>query len=68
MENRTLDLAGLPEPIARGLEVVAEIARKIAATQAEKPTGQLPNLPTWPLGVIGTLDREEIYSEYDCRT
>ena len=67
MENRILDLGGLPEPIARGLEVVAEMARKMTATQEDKPTDKAPDLPAWPLGVIGTLSREEIYSDYDCR-
>jgi len=67
MENRTLDLGGLPEPIARGLEVVAAMARQMATPQEEKPTGLLPELPAWPLGVIGPLDREEIYSDYSCR-
>jgi hypothetical protein len=64
MENRTLDLGGLPEPIARGLEVVAEMARKMTAVE-NKPTGKMPDLPAWPLGVTGTLSREEIYSHDD---
>jgi len=67
MESRTLDLGGLPEPIARGLEVVAEMARTMAPTPEEKPAGRLPELPEWPLGVIGPLGREEIYSDYNCR-
>jgi hypothetical protein len=67
MEHRTLDLEGLPEPIARGLEVVADMARKMAAAREEKPSGEKPDLPAWPLGVIGTVSREEIYSDYDSR-
>ena len=67
MDNRTLDLGGLPEPIARGLEVVAQMARTMALNPDEKPAGPLRELPAWPLGVIGPLSREEIYGDYNCR-
>jgi len=63
MGNRTLDLEGLPEPIARGLEVVAEMSRKLFVLQkSEHGASTALELPHWPLGVIGTLTREEIYS------
>jgi hypothetical protein len=67
MEPRVIDVSGLPEPVARGLEAVAEIARKLAR-QPEKKTGPVPELPVWALGAIGGLSREDIYSEYDYRS
>ncbi len=60
MDTRTVDLGGLPEPIARGLEVVAQMARNM--TPCPEPTaGTAPELPVWSLGVLGGLNREEIY-------
>jgi hypothetical protein len=67
MGTRTLDLGGLPEPIARALEVVAEMARKMGGQQGG-PSDKAPELPVWPLGVIGTLSREEMYRDYACRS
>ncbi len=62
MHTRTLDLGGIPEPIARGLEVVAEMARH--TTQAPTKMGAIaPVLPVWPLGVVGDLTRAEIYDD-----
>ena len=66
MEPRTLDLRGLPEPIARGLEVVAEMARKMVK-RSKETGGTAPELPLWPLGVSGALGRDEIYDDYQCR-
>src|SRR5438094_942887 len=37
MGPRILDLKGIPEPIARGLEVVAEMARNLAGVPRAKP-------------------------------
>ncbi len=66
MRGNTLDLEGLPEPVARGLEAVAELARRML--QRQEPTrGVAPELPLWRLGAIGALSRDEIYDEYDCR-
>jgi hypothetical protein len=67
MDAKTSDLGGLPEPIARGLEVVAEMARRLAGQEAG-PTASPPDLPEWPLGVVGTLSRGEIYGDYACRS
>jgi len=61
-----LDLAGLPEPVARGLEAVAEMARKMLR-EASGTSGLERELPVWRLGVIGPLTRDEIYDEYGCR-
>lgn len=66
MDTRTVDLEGLPEPIARGLEVVAQMARKLAR-QPESTTDTASELPLWSLGAIGGLSREAIYDDYQCR-
>jgi hypothetical protein len=66
METRTLDLGGLPEPIARALEVVAEMARKIAGQQTG-PAEKATELPELYLGAVGSLTREEIYGDYTYR-
>ncbi len=66
MDNKTLDLGGIPEPIVRGLEVVAQMARNL--TTRPEPTGApAPELPVWSLGVVGDLTREEMYDDYQCR-
>jgi len=62
VDTRAINLEGLPEPIARGLEVVAEMARKMAVLQG-KPAAPVADLPAWPLGVMGNLTREEMYGE-----
>jgi hypothetical protein len=69
MGMNSLNLEGIPEPIARGLEVVAEMARVMSKFQ-ENPakSDAILELPSWPLGVIGELGREEIYNDYGCRS
>ena len=62
MGSKVLSLEGLPEPIARGLEVVADIARKVAQREGTAAAAA-PGLPVWLLGVIGGLSREEAYDE-----
>jgi hypothetical protein len=65
MAQRVIELDGLPAPIARGLEVVAEMARVLAGkptacVQSEQSTRLSPRK-----GVVhGSLSREEIYDEY----
>ncbi len=66
MDNRTVDLDGLPEPIARGLEVVAQMARNMTG-RPEPTAGLAPEFPVWSLGVIGDLSREAIYDDGRCR-
>ena len=66
MDTRTLDLRGLPEPIARGLEVVVEMARNL--TEVPEPINDPEReLPVWPLGAVDPLTREDIYDDYQCR-
>jgi hypothetical protein len=55
----TIDEKDLPEPVARGLAVVAEMVRKLAAKSVN---GRM----RVHLGVRdGTLSRKEIYEEDD---
>jgi len=62
VESKVLNLEGIPEPIARALEVVAELARQMARRPKEQ-TRTAPELPVWTLGVIGPLDRDAVYDE-----
>lgn len=62
METRKIDLEGVPEPIARGLEVLADMARKLSDGPAPGKAA-LSDLPVWSLGVIGKLTRDEIYDD-----
>lgn len=65
MAQRVIELDDLPASIARGLEVVAEMARVLAG----KPTRRNQNEQSTKLStrkgvVYGSLSREEIYGEY----
>lgn len=66
MALRTLDLKGIPEPVARGLEVVAEMARQLAGTRP-KPKRRTPVKLTPVRGgrVLTPLTREDIYADDD---
>jgi hypothetical protein len=69
MGMNSLNLEGIPEPIARGLEVVAEMARIINKFQENRAkTEPILEFPSWPLDVIGGLSREETYDDYRCRS
>jgi hypothetical protein len=65
MIRRVIELDDLPAPIARGLEVVAEMAR-ILAGKPSKPekSPQHTKLSTRKGTVYGSLRREDIYEEY----
>jgi hypothetical protein len=58
-----LDLSDLPEPIANGLAVVAEMARVMNATHPPEASGvKAPfSLPVFEGKVFGSLSREAIY-------
>ena len=57
----TLDVKDIPEPIARGLEVVAEMARKLTGTRANGP--KRVQLGVRSGTVYGTLSRKELYGD-----
>jgi hypothetical protein len=65
MAQRIIDLDDLPAPIARGLEVVAEMARVLAGKPSQRaPSRQSTTLATRKGVVYGSLRREELYDEY----
>ena len=61
LSMETIDVKDLPEPIARGLEVVAEMARKLAGKSANGRNRV--QLGVRDGTVYGTLSRKEIYEE-----
>jgi hypothetical protein len=62
MAERQVSLEGVPEPIARAIEVMAQTARKLAAVSSRKEQPRR-ELPVWNLGVKGPLRREDYYDE-----
>jgi len=59
----TVDVRGLPEPIVRGLEVVAQMARNLLG-KSEKANGrERVKLGVRKGTVYGKLTREEIYND-----
>ena len=65
MAQRIIELDDLPAPIARGLEVVAEMARVLAGKPAQREQNEQPTQLSTRQGVVyGSLRREEIYDEY----
>ena len=65
MAQRIIDLDDLPAPIARGLEVVAEMARVLAGKPSQRtPSRQSTTLATRKGVVYGSVRREELYDEY----
>jgi len=68
MTQRTLDLAGIPEPIARGLEVVAEQARRLTGqTNNDDGKRSRVELPVWNMKLHGEVTRQNIYDDYTGR-
>ena len=64
MKTKGNSLNGLPEPIARGLEIVAQIARNLARTVVPKERRKV-KLGVRKGTVFGRLTREEIYNDAD---
>lgn len=63
----TIDVRDLPEPIARGLEVVAQMARTL---NRKHPNAQKKRVKIHPAKggrVLTPLTREEIYADDDER-
>ena len=58
-----LNVEGLPEPIVRGLEVIVEMARKLAGKQALPQPRERVKLGVRKGTVYGKLTREEIYDD-----
>jgi len=65
MAQRIIDLDDLPAPIARGLEVVAEMARVLAGKPSQRaPSRQSTTLATRKKIVYGSVRKKELYDEY----
>ena len=65
MARRIIELDDLPAPIARGLEVVAEMARVLAGKPSKPGKSPQPTkLSTRKGTVYGSLKREDMYDEY----
>jgi hypothetical protein len=65
MAQRIIELDDLPAPVARGLEVVAELARVLAGQPSPQAKGEKPIKLSTRKGVVyGNLRREELYDEY----
>ena len=68
MATKVIDLTGIPEPIARGLEVVAEMARQLARVPQPRPRHKRRKkitLASRKGRVLTPLTREEIYADDD---
>ena len=58
-----LNVEGLPEPIVRGLEVIVEMARKLAGQMSSVPRRERVTFGVRKGTVYGKLTREEIYDD-----
>jgi len=58
-----LNVEGLPEPIVRGLEVIVEMARKLAGKTSSGPRRERIALGVRKGTVYGPLTREDIYDD-----
>jgi hypothetical protein len=65
MPQQHISLDGIPEPIASAIEVVAQMARRLAAPDQRLQGEDTPmkELPKWEGQVIGTLSRSEVYDD-----
>ena len=58
---KTLDIDGLPEPVAEAVTRIVQTLREhFAATHEHRPP---VDLPRWPGKVLGSLRREEMYKD-----
>ena len=65
MAQRIIELDDLPAPIARGLEVVAEMARVLAGKPVQREQNEQPTQLSTRKGIVyGSLRREDIYDDY----
>lgn len=58
---KSIDVEGLPEPVALALDTVVQTLRSQLAKTTASPNRKV-ELPRWPGTVTGTLRREEIYA------
>ena len=64
---KSIDVEGLPEPVAKAIELVVSTFKGQMASkpedQAPAPKARVPELPRWPGKVVGNLGREDIYAD-----
>jgi 4'-phosphopantetheinyl transferase EntD len=56
----SINVEGLPEPVARAVQAMVQALREQLAHDQQKAPRELP---VWPGTVIGSLTREEIYDD-----
>jgi hypothetical protein len=64
--ERTINVEGLPEPLVRSLEAVAELARRLVGIAPRNGTSSAKrtlNRSVRKGTVVGKLTREEIYED-----
>ncbi len=59
----TIDVRGLPEPVARALEALAESMKRQLNPEARQRTADRVKLTTRPGKVLRPLTRAEIYDD-----
>lgn len=62
MAERQISLDGIPEPMIRAIEIMAETARQLAAND-RRDVSRPSELPVWNLGIKGPLRREDYYDD-----
>lgn len=62
MGERQISLDGLPEPIARAIEMMVQTARKLTGNGQQAPCPRV-ELPVWNLGISGMVRREDYYDD-----
>lgn len=63
MSVEQFDLEGLPKPFVRALEVMVEMAHRLAGHPKQSAKKPIPDFPRWEGRVIGNLSRKELYDE-----
>jgi hypothetical protein len=56
----SINVEGLPEPVARAIQTMVQALREQLAQEQRKEPAELS---VWPGTVIGALTREEIYDD-----
>lgn len=64
MAERHISLEGLPDAMARTIEVMVQAARNLAASDRRKEMKHI-ELPVWNLGIKQPLRREDYYDDAD---
>ncbi len=64
MTEKQISLEGLPDAMARAIEVMVQAARNLAANDRRKETKHI-ELPVWNLGVKQPLRREDYYDDVE---